>query len=145
MNAGQTTAMTIVARIALGNNGGPMNEATREENNRKIAEWLGYKRQVGTRGYVWYHSPTCKGTGTSENNWNGCDVERHSKFLPDFYSDESANALLLEKMPRPSLTRFVDSGVWSCLADFLTFDEPAENPNRKTAICSAFIKWKDSQ
>ncbi len=59
----------------------------REENNRKLAIWLGWKPSPGGSRI---HSPACQ---RDEAHCNGKG--------PDFYTDEAANAMLLEKMRRP--------------------------------------------
>jgi hypothetical protein len=56
---------------------------TREEKCRKVAEWLGY---VAVDCRIEYHGPRC---------WRFND--QHILRLPDFYSDEAANALALDK------------------------------------------------
>lgn len=66
--------------------------------NAQIAEAFGWKRQVGTRGHVWYHSPACKGTGTIENLWDGCDVQTHAKLPPDFCASPDASKRLRAKL-----------------------------------------------
>jgi hypothetical protein len=58
---------------------------TREEKCRLVAEWLGY---VAVDCRIEYHGPRC---------WRFND--QHILRLPDFYSDEAANALLREAIP----------------------------------------------
>lgn len=61
---------------------------TREEQNRKLAEWLGWKakpRRLKPDLFIW----------VSPNGGQQLDV-------PDFFASEEASALLLEKM------------LWSC-------------------------------
>ena len=59
----------------------------RDENNRLIARWLGWTYESGSKDEFpgWYGGP-----------YQYCGP--HKINLPDFYTDEAANALLLEKM-----------------------------------------------
>ena len=63
----------------------------RDENNRKLAEWVGWTTGnvlvVNTRG----------NPGLVAGWWNP-QHDSWSEHLPDFLHDEAANALLLEKM-----------------------------------------------
>lgn len=78
-----------------------MNELTREEKNKLLAEFVGYRLEdSGDGGPQWHHPGcTCKSIQPEDEctclpgcySWDESDI-------PDFYADESANALLLEKM-----------------------------------------------
>ena len=86
---------------------------TNDEKNRKIAEWLGFTQ------------------------WS-----RHTgqKPVPDFYTDEEASALVLEKMPRGTISR-QDNGQWECSVNaFLHGPYIRNQEDRKTAICEAALK-----
>jgi hypothetical protein len=99
---------------------------TREEKCRKVAEWLGY---VAVDCRIEYHGPRC---------WRFND--QHILRLPDFYSDEAANALALEKMPDPMVWR-ESATLWGAEANegLAVFD-----PDRKTAIVEACIRYIES-
>lgn len=64
----------------------------------------------------------------------------------NYFTDEAANARLLEAMPYPTLTKFsgkkgaisTSTPFWSCYA---MTQEPAEHEDRKTAIVLAFCKF----
>lgn len=89
---------------------------TRDEKNRKIAEWLG-----DLRGYDCQMKPL------------------------DFFTDEAANALILDKMPQPSLIKWqhrIYNGrfYWACMSDINNRSTEVEDPDRKTAICEAALK-----
>ncbi len=64
------------------------------------------------------------------------------RYLPDFLTSESANAMLLEAMHLPTLDRRLDG--WHCHAYAL----PAKpewhviDKDRKRAIVLAFIEWR---
>ncbi len=105
---------------------------TRDKSNRKIAEALVNHK---------YHT----GGGSPFD----CDCP---ELEMDFYLSEEANALVLEAMPRCELrfhtaTRYVtgecglkSAAHWTCRPDFQ--NQPnifASDPDRKTAICSAFL------
>lgn len=66
---------------------------TREESNRRLARWLGYTE-------LRVHTRTLKKTRL---------------WVPDFYTNETENARLLDKMPEPSLSR--TKKLWCCTAD----------------------------
>lgn len=82
-----------------------MGNGEREGENRKLAEWLGFRFESDSTNadfHQWHH-PDCKCTSKSGPDkclcvegcyWgNGAGDEP-----PDFRTDEAANAMLLEKM-----------------------------------------------
>jgi len=103
---------------------------TREEKNRAIAEWLGGFGPVpcpegGCESYV-------------------CRKGYHpGKSIPDFFTDEAANALLLEKMKIGSQSVLLnwgeDDDLWEC--SFIPYERiAAHSKDRKTAICEAALR-----
>lgn len=105
---------------------------TKEEKNRKIAEWLGWR-------------PVDTGDLTIDNKpllWQVPDSAMRP--VPDFYLDEAANALVLEAMPAPELYKHAKDGVapfaaWRCRYDW-GLDVNVVHPDRRTAICEAALK-----
>lgn len=97
---------------------------SRVDANRKIAEWLGWKYQCTCSAHVTEHRCTCG-----------------ARPLPDFYADEAANALVLEKMPSAALMFYPGLKVWSCRYDALGvgYLSDVEHDDRKTAICEAAL------
>jgi hypothetical protein len=109
-------------------NAGEGGRMTREENNRKLAEWLGWREAaVDAAGLLrfWF-------------NKDGRDVPSI-----DFYTDEAANALLLEKMPQPKLVKIGDS--WGVQPQLRYGGDHTWNADRKTAICEAALKLIESK
>lgn len=107
----------------------------RAENNRRLAEWVGWK-------YIpldWDSDGRITGP---VGRWR--DLDGHPRLdPPDFYESEAANAMLLEKMP-PLTT------LWSYgpQAYWVVGDSPfngdhrgvlAKHTDRKTAICNAAL------
>lgn len=94
---------------------------TREEQNRKLAEWLGWPMYDSVYGET-----------------------LHDLRIPDFFTDEAANALLLENFSdftmvkrgdkKFSVTPTVPSGVAA---------EWYVHPDRKTAVCLAALAMID--
>jgi hypothetical protein len=102
---------------------------TREEKCRKVAEWLGY---VAVDCRIEYHGPRC---------WRFND--QHILRLPDFYSDEAANALVLEAMPEH--TKLMRGTQWAIEIWNGTRWITASDPDRKTAIVEACLKLIESE
>lgn len=72
------------------------------------------------------------------------DVGWTSRF--DYFTDEAANARLLEAMPEPELWLESSPGEpkrWGCVANISGPPEQfyAEDESRKTAVVMAFCKW----
>ena len=112
----------------------------RDANNRKIAEWLipnfcGDRTTTGNSSFG-YRCATCK--MSIHGHVGGLYDQRHT--IPDFYTDEYANAMLLDAM-QPDL-EFIDDA-WSVHKETGDFEINAEHADRKTAICEAFIAWKE--
>lgn len=131
---------------------------TKDEKNRQIAEGLfGWKMIEG------YH-PEIDGPRSDPGRWHlrrrwildgkPMACEECGDF-PDFHTDEAANALVLEKMPRGQVSfhpaKFYLDGKlkteshWVCLPNFV--DDKylyVSNPDRKTAICEAALKFIDA-
>ena len=120
----------------------------RDENNRKLAEWLGWTyrewkefTQDGNERFCRWEKPI------------GCKLEWDFNYPPDFYTSEEANALLLEKMRRPLLVSDwpgcegwrVDIGVEELPRDPYFPNASGGKPigptctDRKTAICKAAL------
>lgn len=107
---------------------------TNAENNRRIAELLGWIREDYSCSRI-DCTPTRSHEGyRTANGYRGG--------LVDFYTDEAANAMLLDAMPRPGLYRLDDS-TWVCRYSEWTGDQ--KGADRKSAICAAFIAWKESE
>lgn len=65
----------------------------RDEQNRKVAEWLGWRYKEWTELDQDGSQKCCK--------WEkpvGCKLKWDYNYLPDFRTDEAANAMVLEKM-----------------------------------------------
>jgi len=97
---------------------------TKDEKNRKLAEWLGWRFEGG-----YWHHPHCYG---SPQYHKDCGTPAF-----DFYTSEDASTLLLEKMPRPRL-EYCDK-LWEVWPDWLD-NESQQNACRKTAIAEAALK-----
>ncbi len=71
-----------------------------------------------------------------------------AEMLPNFLNSESANALLLEAMPWPSVYLDGDNEkVWACTPDHAFYEgafKAYRDPDRKRAIALAFIAWRQS-
>lgn len=65
------------------------------ENNRKLAEWLGWRWD---KYELHWHIPSC----TADIGYE-CGNGPHVDSPPDFYASEEANAMLLDAMPEPDL------------------------------------------
>lgn len=109
-----------------------MNELTREEKNRKLSEWLGWTQfRVARNGQVFGVPPT--GQYISDRR------------IPNFYAEEEANALLLDKFPEPEL--WLEDGLWYCQPNYMQ-DGPDTNAhyilscdvNRKNCVAEAAFK-----
>ncbi len=104
------------------------NKTTRDEKNRRIAEALGYVRCQPPNEDFWF----APGVIYEETAFN-------AEPIPDFYLSEKANALVLEAMPHPELTKRND-GIWWCIADYYyPCSLQYRNTDRKTVICEAFL------
>jgi hypothetical protein len=119
----------------------------RIENNKKVAEWLGFRYdQEGDENHpAQWHHPTCQCKAKEPDELCACVEgcywgDDAGGQPPDFYSEETANAMVLEKMPCPTLMRTTDR--WICdanAADHLA-DTCRSDLDRKTAICEAAVK-----
>ena len=101
------------------------------ENNRKIAEWLEPFETLPPNSLTGAHSP--------KNAWidNWYDNVTREWQPVDFYIDEEANAMLLDAMPLGTNVWHLPN-MWS--VESFTREVLADSPDRKTAICEAFIK-----
>lgn len=108
---------------------------TKEEKNRVIAEWLepmvpplSNRRPMHCGG-----SPKDAWIGSADHEWEPSD----------FFTDESASALILEKMPCPKVMR-VHESLWSCSPNWPLIGTPegiiAGHEDRKTCIAEAALK-----
>ncbi len=126
----------------------------RSEKNRKLAEWLeplssfsagwqetpencgGYE---ATGSVMWY-SPLRAWTYTEKN---------YMDWQPrNFYTDEAANALLLERMTEPHVWKNPD-GTWTCepnnSAGAIDSEIIESGPDKRTAICEAALKLMEAK
>lgn len=122
----------------------------RDENNRKLAEWAGWKITATMSDkhqfFIW-HCPECKCIAASDKVC--VCVELCGEHPPDFYSSEEANAMLLEKMPAAELYKHppdhLDSEAgWRCRPDW-GLDAAAYHVDRKTAICAATLAMLEAE
>ena len=126
----------------------------RDANNRKIAEWLEPMPSINHEDdRLWENIFALEGTGGHHYSYpaevwelrlSGYTRGDKLEWAPrDFYTDESANAMLLDAMPCPHLWKN-PGGTWNCDPD-LNADSDAGglDADRKTAIASAFIAWKE--
>ncbi len=119
-----------------------MNALTKDEKNRKIAEWLGFrvtgeaKVDLYHQFFTW-HAPDCNCSSVGPEDICSC-LDLCSDGSRDFYIDEAANALALdsfiENAPAPKITNLTDF-IAGCR---LTGEK------RRTAICAAFLTWKEN-
>ena len=115
---------------------------TRDESNRRIAEALGWKaEQVPPNGMFFLSQPdgisTCY-EDTEDLVW--------ARGL-DFYTDEAANAMLLEAMPSVSLHFNSNASAWVCSPDLWNHGRhylKTESNDRKAAIAEAFLTLIES-
>lgn len=103
-----------------------MKEQEKRENIcRRIAEWLGwkhFKQESALECLMW--------VGVRPG-------ERVREYVPDYYTNEAANAMILESLPMPLIMRMPDG--WNCQAH--TDTELIKDSDRKTAIVEAAIKY----
>ncbi len=108
---------------------------TRDEKNRKIAEAL-EPMPLRPEEYV----RTANRVAFSRLGfWAHEFGKREWTPVHNFYLSEEDNALVLEAMPHPELSKRND-GIWWCIADY--YDPKSlqyKNTDRKTAICEAFL------
>lgn len=113
----------------------------RENQNRKLAGWLGYlaptkeetekclaKRWYGLRKWTLHRH-------------NYAPIENFSSYYwtpPDFFTSEDASAMLLEKMPHCHLIHQSD-GEWWCAAEGNWPGIGGQSHDRKTAIALAAL------
>ncbi len=85
---------------------------------------------------------------SNEGFWTFINTERETNHPVDFFTDESANARLLDAMPSPlldGLTLKDGKRIWTCIAD--QYQEPydqdqfASKDDRRTAIVLAACRW----
>lgn len=104
--------------------------------NRRLAEWLEPepKSAMATRcnGRVFHQSALRVWSRFTGEEWRHCD----------FFADESASAMLLEKMPLPVLQcalQMQNGGrkTWGCTPDRIAAGEYVWHQDRKTAIALA--------
>lgn len=141
-----------------------MNELTREEKNRKLAEWLfgrnldgfGIYSAQGSRirerdfdsreeAQRYIDSEDERLQPPHKSSARGVNIQPCVKAHPDFYASESANALLLDKFPEPEL--WLEDGLWYCQPNYMQ-DGPDTNPNyilscdadRKTCVAEAGVQ-----
>lgn len=122
---------------------------TNDERTRRIAEFL--EPEPPWWPQAWPYSPMKAWEMKRQPMQAVGTIGEHRWYARDFFTDESANALLLEKMPRPELLveREYVSGarLWYCSA----YDrhDPREatgrNKYRKTAVVLAFEAWMQSR
>lgn len=109
---------------------------TRDEKNRFIAEALGWKGIIVSAG-VSFKEGTLLGLDPSE---------KHGPYhpLPDFYTSEEANALVLEAMKPVSvhLYKSFTQVRKNEIEDKPNYGPLSQDNDRKAAICEAFIEWK---
>jgi hypothetical protein len=108
---------------------------TREEKNRKLAEWLG-----------WTEIRLMKGCSRIPSGFAGIPPRmKESDWLPDFYSDEAANALARNRLAQESkVLRIIitQSGYTTVIAGSETAPDAAyEHSDYMTAIGETCIKW----
>lgn len=114
---------------------------TRDEANRKLAEWLDYRpqitlRAIGVTRTIW-HIPQCRYDSLT---YGGCELKAVCGKLPDFYSDETANATLLEKMPPMLIAKCrLRTGDERIQWDVQIGGFHELHEYRKTAICNAAL------
>ena len=112
------------------------------ENDKLLAEFVGFwitedadeKHQFFT-----FHEPLCECKSVKAEDLCVCR-DLCSDGPPDFLHDEAASAMLLEKMPNPTL--FHAGGSWIC--DSNAADDRADtccsDRDRKAAIYAAALK-----
>jgi hypothetical protein len=127
----------------------------RLNDNKKLAEWVGF-RLVDSQ---WHH-PACKCEDRGSNctcvagcYWGGgdfsIDPDAPWDTPPDFFTDELANAMLLDKMLAPQLWLEPPPAkaprLWGCRPDFGQPNDSeyvmAYAKDRKEAIAKAALKW----
>lgn len=103
----------------------------REEKNRLLATWLGW-RYVDDQSTLGFQRVM---------NWKAPNG-RFMKYPPDFFTSESASAMLLEKMPFGSVCR-LSKDLWVCRASEWSGD--FKDTDRKTAIAEAALALIDKE
>lgn len=100
-------------------------EASRQEKNVALAKWLDWRvtseKEVDYKHqFFTYHCPACTCGATTPEGLCTC-LDLCSDEPPDFYTSEEASALLLEKMPFPSLVvwegesyHIIQGKYWQC-------------------------------
>ncbi len=94
-------------------------------------------------GWHQHHTPIATTCGDGDRiDWMNPKGELVGGEIPDFLNSESANAMLLEKMPNSSLTHLRRLEVWTCQADIMVSPVvEQEHSDRKRAIVLSFIEW----
>lgn len=120
-----------------------MKKEEKDENNKKLAYWLGW------RGFI-----QSAGVQFKVGCWLGIPPSpKHGPYvlIPDFFADESASALILEKMSAVNAYVWLewDINEW-CVSWLPTTNEDQEPPteynnrDRKTAIAEAALRLIDT-
>lgn len=114
---------------------------TKDEKNRKLAEWLGFQI-VPFLGWHIYHRPQCK--YPRQSIVTECEELGCSMASPDFFASEEASALLLEKIRRPLyVSDWPDCEGWRVDIGVEKHQGLPLGPthtDRKTAIAEAALK-----
>ncbi len=123
-----------------------------QRNSERIALYLGWKVQLGSPGHQLWHSPECENSGVKilerPNFRSTCSCLEFDP--PNFHTDESASAMLLEAMreDEPSLTFNDDIDRWEITLlkglDPVDAETTAEHSDRKTCVVMAFLKFMEA-
>lgn len=128
-----------------------MTHTEKESINRKIAEWLEPTQILSDALPV---SKIRAGASSPLGCWKVKAI-RHELLMPwewrprDFFTDEIANAMLLDRMPEPQL--WLESAkdkpkLWGCTADMMSKElDAAFDSDRRTAVVLTFLAWMESK
>lgn len=123
---------------------------SKEDNNRKLAEWLGFLKPDRDETEAALQDRCYELRHWTLHRHSGAPIENFSLYFwtaPDFYVSEAANAMLLEKMPNPKVMadRKKDGTLWLCKSDWRFWHNGAEHADRKTAIILAALALIEAQ
>jgi len=121
----------------------------RERINEAISSWFEPKPDIILTAdrlrARWYGSPKGEWTLHRFNNASPDLIESFYWTPKDYYTDEAANARLLEAMPSPVLAlETLHAPQWGCWPNGLHLTPErmrGSDPDRKTAIVLAFLKF----
>lgn len=121
---------------------------TKEEKNQRLCEWLGYLKPTKDETEKALRERRYELRRWTLHRTSNAPIERFSSYYwtpPDFYSDEAANALLLEKMREFGNVTLHGANGWGVSTGYIReggvaiWTGPSHSQDRKTAIAEAAL------